>query len=65
MIDQDKLFEAYEECRADNTAHLRKILELQKQNEKLMAALDCLRRYPHDIRSQMLAEKALAETEGK
>ena len=35
-LDYYKLFEAYEQCRADNTAHFRKILELQKENEKLL-----------------------------
>lgn len=34
-LDYDKLFLAYEECRADATAHFIKILELQKKNEKL------------------------------
>ena len=34
-LDCDKLFQAYEEARADNTAHLRKIIELQKRIEKL------------------------------
>lgn len=38
-LDQDKLFMAYEECRADNTAHFRKIMELQKENAKLKADL--------------------------
>lgn len=33
--DFDRLFLAYEECRADNTAHFRKIIELQKENEFL------------------------------
>ena len=31
QYDYDKLFLAYEECRSDNTAHFRKILELQKE----------------------------------
>lgn len=34
-LDYDKLFLAYEECRADATAHFIKILVLQKKNEKL------------------------------
>ena len=32
-------FEKYEQARADNTAHFRKIMELQKENEKLTKAL--------------------------
>jgi predicted RNase H-like nuclease (RuvC/YqgF family) len=32
-LDSLRLFEAYEECRADNTAHFRKIMELQKALE--------------------------------
>ena len=33
----DRYFALYEECRADNTAHFRKIMEQQKQIEKLEA----------------------------
>lgn len=43
MLDQDKLFLAYEECRADNTAHFRKILELQKELDESRAEIEKLR----------------------
>ena len=33
-------FEKYEEARADITAHFRKIMELQKENEKLTNVLE-------------------------
>ena len=36
-IDLVKLFQAYEEARADNTAHFRKIMALQKRVEELEA----------------------------
>lgn len=39
-LDVNRLFEAYEECRADNTAHFRKIMELQKENDFLIKALE-------------------------
>ena len=39
QYDHDKLFLAYEECRSDNTAHMRKIIELQNENEKLKSEM--------------------------
>ena len=37
--EKEKLFSVYEECRSDNTAHFRKILELQKENDQLKSKL--------------------------
>ncbi len=38
--ENEKLFSVYEECRSDNTAHFRKILELQKENDQLKSKLE-------------------------
>jgi predicted nucleic acid-binding Zn-ribbon protein len=45
----DKFFNAYEEARSDNTAHFRKIMELQKENERLKSENARLREALKDI----------------
>lgn len=39
QYDYDKLFLAYEESRADITAHFRKIIELEREIDKLKSTL--------------------------
>lgn len=53
-LNQEKLFLAYEECRADNTAHMRKIIELQKRVEELVTESKKMRDYANDMETNAL-----------
>ena len=60
-LDLVKLFQAYEEARADNTAHFRKIMALQKRVEELEGELG----KPYDKVDRLFEEnkKLMAENE--
>lgn len=53
QYDFDKLFLAYEEARADRTAHFRKIIELQKELSAKDAEIESLKSELKDTKNEL------------